>query len=146
MKRVVSVLMVAILAVPMAAATALAQMQPSPAKPGAPPTSQRPAEKSMQEVEGTVKKVDAMAKTVEVSRLFGIMGTKLEVNEETKIRAGSKDVTISEIREGAKIKAAYESQAGKNLAKSIEVLPEEKKEPAASPPTAPGARPGPKTQ
>jgi len=143
MKRVVSVLVVALLAVPMAAATALAQAQPG--RPSAPPAGQPPAGPTKGEVEGTVKKVDAMAKTVEVSRLFGIMGTKLEVNEETKIRANGKDVTISEIREGAKIKASYESQAGKNMAKSIEVLPEEKKEPAASPPTAPGARPGPKT-
>lgn len=146
MKRVVSVLMVALLAVPVAATTALAQVQQPPTRPGAPPTSQRPAEKTMHEVEGTVKKVDAMAKTLEISRLFGIMGTKLEVTADTKIRTNGKDVTIGDLREGAKVKAAYESQAGKNVATSIEVMPEEKKEPAASPPTAPGARPGPKTQ
>lgn len=144
MKRVV---MVALLAVLVAAGTVLAQMQPSPpTRPGAPPASQQPAEKTTHEVEGTVKKIDAMAKTVEVSRLLGLMATKLEVTSDTKIRSGSKDVTLTDLQEGAKVKASYESQAGKNVATSIEVMAEEKREPAASPATGPGSRPTPKTQ
>ena len=144
MKRVV---MVALLAVLVAAGTALAQMQPSPTtKPGAPPAGQQPAQKTSHEVEGTVKKIDAMAKTLEVSRLLGLMATKLEVTTDTRIRAGAKDVTLTDLQEGAKVKASYESEGGKNVAKSIEVMAEEKREPAASPATGPGSRPTPKTQ
>lgn len=122
---------IALLAVLMAGTAALAQMRPLP---------------TTHEVEGTVKKIDAMAKTVEVSRLLGLMATKLEVTSDTQIRVDGKDVTLTDLREGARIKASYESQAGKNVARSIEVQPEEKKQPAASPPTGPGTRPTPKTQ
>jgi Cu/Ag efflux protein CusF len=143
MKRVV---MVALVAVLVTAATALAQTQPSPTtRPGAPP-SQQPAPKTAHEVEGTVKKIDAMAKTVEVSRLLGIMSTKLEVTSDTKIRSDGKDLSLADLQEGAKVKAAYESQAGKNVAKTIEVMGEEKREPAASPGTSPTGRPTPTTK
>ncbi len=137
---------VAILA--LVVAPVLAQTQP-PATPGAPA---RPApgagvgaaapEKTTKEVEGTVKKVDPAAKSVQVSSgLLGLFGATLEVNAETKINVQGKDGSIADIQEGAKVKASYESRDGKNVAKSIDVMPEEEK---ASParPAAPGASGG----
>lgn len=149
MKRTVSVLTVTIL-IAAGAAIAFAQMQqPVPSRPGVAPPGSAPAEKMAREVEGTVKKVDPAAKTVDVSAgLLGMMGTKLEVTDDTKIQVDGKDATLADIREGTKVKASYESQQGKNVAKSIEVKPEEKKEPAASPSTRPApstpSTPGPK--
>jgi Cu/Ag efflux protein CusF len=124
-------------------APALAQTQ-TPAPPGSAP---RPApEKSMpdkpKEVEGTVKKVDPATKSVQVSSgLLGIFGATLEVTDETKINVQGKDGSLADIREGAKVKASYESRDGKNVAKSIDVMPAEEKDRAVAPtrPAAPGA-------
>lgn len=146
MKWFVSVLMVTGVVVAMAAAPALAQVQPSPTRPGAPPAAPPPAEKKTHSVDGTVKKVDPAAKTVDVSSgMMGMRGAKLQLAEDTKIQINGKDATIAEIKEGAKVTATYESQDGKNVAKLIEVKPAEEKAPAASPPTAPGTRPTPST-
>lgn len=135
MKRVVSMLMVTMLAAAMAT-PAFAQMQPAPTTS---PMSRPPVEKK---IEGTVTKIDPAAKTVQVSSGFlGIMGAKLQVTDDTRIQANGKDVTIAEIQEGARVKASYERQEGRNLAKSIEVQPaEEKKTPAASPSPTSGSR------
>ena len=124
-------------------APVLAQTQ-SPAPPSATP---RPApEKAMpekaKEVEGTVKKVDPATKSVQVSSgLLGIFGATLEITDQTKINVQGKDGALSDIREGAKVKASYESRDGKNLAKSIDVMPAEEKDKAVAPvrPPAPGA-------
>jgi Cu/Ag efflux protein CusF len=123
-------------------APALAQSQ-APAPPSATP---RPMpEKAMpekaKEVEGTVKKVDPATKSVQVSSgLLGIFGATLEVTDQTKINVQGKDGSLSDIREGARVKASYESRDGKNVAKSIDVMAaEEKPQQAAPRPAAPGA-------
>jgi Cu/Ag efflux protein CusF len=98
----------------------------------APSTAPRPASPSMSpadnprpaHVEGTVKKVDPGAQTVDISSgLFGIMGRRLEVNDRTTIQLDGRQATLADIREGTKVKASYEAQAGKNVATLIEVIP-----------------------
>jgi Cu/Ag efflux protein CusF len=142
-------------------APVLAQTQ-APAPPGSPA---RPAPgagagaivpEKAKEVEGTVKKVDPATKSVQVSAgLLGFFGATLEVTDETKINVAGKDGSLMDIREGARVKASYESRDGKNVAKSIDVIPAAEKvgaparpaSPGATPPSAaqPGAQP-PKTQ
>jgi Cu/Ag efflux protein CusF len=96
-----------------------------------PAENPRPAQ-----VEGTVKKVDPGAQTVDISSgLFGMMGRRLEVNDRTTIQLDGRQATLADIREGTKVKASYEAQAGKNVATLIEVIPSD----AGS---APASRPG----
>jgi len=97
-----------------------------------------PAEKARPaQVEGSVKKVDAAAQTVEISSgLFGIMGRRLEVNDRTAIQVEGRQATIADIPEGAKVKASYEPQDGKNIATAIEVLPALQRSDAGSAPSS----------
>jgi hypothetical protein len=126
-------------------APAIAQTQsPTPAPPSATPRPAPAPEKSMpekaKEVEGTVKKVDPAKKEVQVSSgLLGIFGATLEVTDATKINVQGKDGSLADIREGAKVKASYESRDGKNVAKSIDVMPAEDKSAAPARPAAPGS-------
>jgi Cu/Ag efflux protein CusF len=92
----------------------------APPVPGAPPV---PAETIMKKVEGTVKKVDPAAKSVQISSgLLGLLGATMEVTDETKINVQGKEGSITDIREGAKVRASYESRGGKNVVTSIEVM------------------------
>ena len=129
--RVPTVLASLIAMLVLVVAPARAQTQPPPAAPGAaaPPPATPAPEKSMpMEVSGTVKKVDAAAKSVQVSSgLLGFFGATLEVTDKTKINVQGKGGSISDIREGAKVQASYESRDGKNIAKLIEVMPVEEK-------------------
>lgn len=105
-----------------------AQMPASPAAPASP----RPAE-----LEGTVKKVDATTSTVRVSSgLFGLFPRTLEVTGDTQLQIEGRQATLTEVPEGAKVKASYEVRNGKNIATRLEVM-------APPPPKAP---PAPKTQ
>lgn len=145
MARMMTLALVTTLGAVLAAAPALAQMQPSPSRPG--PPASAPAEKKILEVEGKVSQVDHAKKTLKISSGFlGLGGATMSLTDETKVQVNGKDASIAEIRQGTKVKATYESQNGQNIAKSIEVKPEEA--PAASPATRPGAAtpgvPGPK--
>ncbi len=102
-------------------------------------------------VDGPVKQVDPLAKTVSVGWLFGLFSTTLEVTEETRIAVDGRAASLMDIREGAKVKAAYEARDDKNVAKSIEVTEAEprrgastpqQRAPAASSSPAMGAPPG----
>jgi len=105
-----------------------AQMPASPAAPASP----MPAS-----LEGTVKKVDAATSTVRVSSgLLGLFPRTLEVTSDTQVQIESRQATLTEIQEGAKVKASYEVRNGKNIATRLEVM-------APPPPKAP---PAPKTQ
>jgi hypothetical protein len=74
-----------------------------------------------------VSKVDPLAKTVGVSSgLFGLLGATVRVADDTQIRIMGQPGTLADIKEGARVKASYEVRDGKNLAKSIEVMPEAK--------------------
>jgi Cu/Ag efflux protein CusF len=111
-----------------------AQQTPPP-RPTTPPASAAPAPEPPQErqIEGTVSKVDPLAKTVGISTgLFGLLGATVLVGDDTQIRVDGKPGTLAEIKEGAKVKASYEKREGRNLAKSIDVMPAEaKSRPAA---------------
>jgi hypothetical protein len=48
------------------------------------------------------------------------------VADDTQIRIMGQPATLADIKEGARVKASYEVRDGKNLAKSIEVMPEAK--------------------
>ncbi len=141
-------MMLGLVALPVLAQTAPSPTPPAaPASPGALPpggpaggTATLPKEK---QVEGPVKRVDPMGRTVQVGWFFGIFRTTLEANDDTQIMAEGRKGSLFEIREGAKVKASYEARDGKNVAKSIEVLPEQQEERATAPaglPPGVGAR------
>lgn len=128
-------------------APAMAQMQPpAPARPapGAPEAPARPApQEATKVVEGTVKRVDPGTKSVQVSSgLLGLFSATLELTEETRIQVEGKQGSPADIREGAKVKASYETREGKNVAKTIEVMPAEPKEQAPARPAPPAGSPG----
>lgn len=106
-----------------------APVRPSgPAAPGAPGAADLPAPKSSippQEklIDGPVKEIDPAAKTVRVGWLLGLLSTTLEVTGDTQIAVGGTKASLMDLREGDKVKAAYEVRDGKNIAKSIEVAP-----------------------
>jgi Cu/Ag efflux protein CusF len=111
------------------AAPAVAQTQapssspPSSSAPASPPPAAKSDVSKTKEVEGTVKKVDAASKEVKVSSgLLGLFGATLQVTDETKINVQGKEGKLADLQEGAKVKAAYESRDGKNVAKSIDVM------------------------
>ena len=91
-------------------------------------------------VEGTVKKVNPEARTLEVSTgALGLWGKTLEVTDGTEIQAEGRRATLEDIREGAKVKASYETRVGTSFATRIDLLP--MPEPKESPGQA-----GPKTK
>jgi Cu/Ag efflux protein CusF len=148
--RCLAVLAMATAIVTLAVGPVTAQSQApqyAPPVPGAPPV---PAETISKKVEGTVTKVDPAAKSVRVSSgPLGVAGATMSVTDETKITLQGKKGSIADLREGAKVKASYESRGGKNVAKSIEVMAaEEKKSSPArpAPGTSPETPPQPKTQ
>jgi len=102
-------------------------------------------------MDGPVKQVDPLGKTIAVGWLFGLLSTTLEVTEDTRIAVEGATGSLQDIREGDVVKAAYEAHDGKYIAKSIEVTEAEPRhEASAPPPRAPappsapsvGARPG----
>ncbi len=114
-----------------------------------PPAGSSPAEKPAMDkpatgiVEGSVKKVDAATKSVQVSAgLLGLAGRTLEVDEQTQIQVDGRQGSLADLREGDKVKASYESRDGKNLATRIEVMPAAATKMPASPPSTPGSMPG----
>ena len=126
----------------LAVAVAVAGAQTTPTAPS-PPTGPRaqgapppmPASPPQETVmEGPVKAVDPLGKTVRVGWLLGLLGTTLEVTEETRIAAEGMTGSLQDIREGDEVKAAYEVRDGKNIAKTIEVTEAEPDRAADAPP------------
>jgi Cu/Ag efflux protein CusF len=75
-------------------------------------------------LEGTVKKVDPAAKTVEVSiGQSGLWEKTLEVTKSTQIETEGQRATLADIAEGVKVKASYETRAGKSFATRIDLVP-----------------------
>jgi len=135
--RYVTLAVAVVLSLAVAAGPAMAQAQQSaPSMPGgampAPPAD-RPADKAPTPAEktptigtlqGAVKKVDPAGGTVQVSSgPFGILGRTLEVTHDTQIQVEGRQGTLADLREGAKVKASYETREGKNIAMQIEVMP-----------------------
>jgi len=88
-------------------------------------------------VDGPVKDVDPLAKTISVGWLLGIFSTTLEVTEDTRIAVEGAAGSLQDIREGDVVKAAYEARDGKNIAKTIEVTEAEPRQAARAPQGAP---------
>lgn len=126
MRRFLNVLVLTGVIVGLAAGPAMAQgLGTPPPGAGAPGAEAVPREK---QVEGPVKKVDPAAKTVQVGWFLGLFRTTLQVNDDTQIMADGRKGSLEDIREGAKVKAAYELREGKYIAKSIEVMPAQAQE------------------
>ena len=142
MSRSATVGVIAALSVAAIVGPAAAQaQQPAPPYGTAPATAPKPTSPSMSQVEGTVKKVDPGAQTVDISSgLFGMLGRRLEVNDRTTIQLDGRQATLADIQEGAKVKASYEAQAGKNVATAIEVIPSERTDAGSAPASRPGAK------
>jgi len=121
----------------LAVAVAGAQTAPStPATPeaaqGAPPsTTASPPQAKV--VDGPVKQVDPLAKTVRVGWLLGLFSTTLEVTEDTRIAVEGTTGALQDIREGDEVKASYEVRDGKNIARSIEVTEAEARRATGAP-------------
>jgi len=125
--RYVTPAAVIVLSVMVVAGTAMAQAQqpvPSPFPPGgAPPAPSARKAPAMGTLEGSVKKVDPAAGTVQVSSgPLGILRKTLEVTNDTQIQMEGRQATLADLREGATVKASYETREGKNVAKEIEVV------------------------
>jgi len=127
------------LSLAMGAGTAMAQAQRPMSPPDASaPAPALPAEKmSTGMLEGSVEKVDPGAGNIQVSLgPFGGLRKTLEVTGETQIRVEGRQATLADIREGAKVKASYDSHEGKNVATGIDAMPSrdsEKSSPGRSP-------------
>ena len=75
-------------------------------------------------VEGTVKSVDPATGTVQISTgLLGLFGKTLRLSEDTEVQIDGRLGSLTEIREGARVKVAYEVRDGKNVATHIELTP-----------------------
>ena len=130
----------------LAVAVAVAGAQTMPTAPS-PPTAPRaqgapppmPASPPQAKVmDGPVKQVDPLGKTVRVGWLFGLMSTTLDVTEDTRIAVEGATGSLQDLREGDVVKASYEVRDGKNIAKAIEVTEAEpRREASAPPPRAP---------
>jgi hypothetical protein len=86
-------------------------------------------------IDGAVRKVDPLAKTVSVGWFLGLFSTTLEVTEDTRIVVDGGTGSLQDIREGDVVKAAYEAHVDKNIAKSIEVMEPEPRRGATAPST-----------
>jgi Cu/Ag efflux protein CusF len=75
-------------------------------------------------LEGTVKKVDKAARTVEISvGQLGLWAKTLELTNRTQIETEGQRATLADIAEGVKVKASYETRAGKSFATHIDLVP-----------------------
>jgi len=90
-------------------------------------------------MDGPVKQVDPLGKTISVGWLFGLLSTTLEVTEDTRIAVEGATGSLQDIREGDRVKASYEAQDGKNIAKSIEVTESEARRGAGMRSTSPAS-------
>lgn len=115
---------VTLLAVAAAPVWAQTRQTPPPAPtPGvqAPPPAAAPVANT---VEGKVKRVDPVARTISVSSgwLGFLSGKTLEVGPDTQITVAGKESSLAAVREGATVRASYETRDGKMVATRIEVL------------------------
>ncbi|HSB70658.1 MAG TPA: hypothetical protein VLT62_15130 [Candidatus Methylomirabilis sp.] len=129
MKRILTSLVSAATILALTALPAMGQTAPAPppgsVAPGAPGPADQPAARApipQQEkvIDGPVKKVDPVAKTVQVGWLLGFLSTTLEVTDGTQIAVEGAKASLQDIREGDEVKASYEARDGKYVAKSIE--------------------------
>lgn len=146
MRHPVTVFTCAVAVLALTVSLAMAQTAP-PSPSGAPSTPSDPGLKPAPPLEGSrlpqakfidgpVKDVDPVARTVDVGWMLGLLSTTLEVTDETNISIEGAKGSLDMIREGDRVKASYEARDGKNVAKSMEVT--EGKSEEAMPSRAPG--------
>jgi ribosomal protein S1 len=85
-----------------------------------------PAEKpKVKHVTGEVNAVDTAAMTVTVTKKVRgkVVETVVTVNDKTKIMMGAEKKTLADIKVGDKVKAKYTETDGKNVAKSVVIMP-----------------------
>ena len=74
-------------------------------------------------VEGIVTKVDGPAGMIRVAwGPFGLFSTTLEVGDQTRIRVVGRPAELEDLREGATVRASYQSAGGRNVAQSIDLV------------------------
>lgn len=118
---------VAVLALTITCTMAQTESNPSGAPPGladpglrlAPPVTSMPAIEKV--IEGPVKAVDPVKKTVRVGWFLGLMSTTLDVTDDTHIAIDGTTGSLDMIREGDRVEASYEAKDGKNVARAIDV-------------------------
>lgn len=144
MKHFVTPLTAAVAVLALTISFAMAQTAPNP--PGGPST---PADSGLKQtpspgassprverfIDGPVKDVDPVARTVDVGWFLGLFATTLEVTNDTRIAVDGANGSLDMIREGDRVKASYEAKDGKNVAKAIDVSQPER---AAMPNREPG--------
>jgi hypothetical protein len=126
MNRYVRMTTLAVALTSMAAGAAPAQVPPPAPTPV--PSPNRPMTETARPVigmvEGTVKKVDPAAGTLQISSgLFGLFGKTLQVGPDTQISVDGRDSNLAEVRAGSKVKASYETRNGLTVATRIEAMP-----------------------
>jgi ribosomal protein S1 len=85
-----------------------------------------PAEKpKVKHVTGEVKAVDTAAMTITVTKTVKakVVETVVTVNDKTKIMMGAEKKTLADVKVGDKVKAKYIETDGKNVAKSVVIMP-----------------------
>ncbi len=129
MKRILTSLVSAaaillLIALPAMAQTAPAPppgaVQPSASGPAGQPPAMAPSPPQEKQIDGPVKGVDPLAKTVKVGWFLGLFSTTLQVTDDTQIAVEGAKASLQDIREGDEVKASYETRDGKDVAKSIE--------------------------
>ena len=129
MKRILTSLVSAATILVLTALPALGQTAPAPppapVAPGAPgpmdqPAARTPSPPQEKFIDGPVKKVDPVTKTVQVGWFLGLLSTTLEVTDGTQIAVEGAKASLHDIQEGDEVKASYEARDGKYIAKSID--------------------------
>jgi Cu/Ag efflux protein CusF len=98
----------------------------------APATEEKamPAVKAkVKQVTGDVKAVDMKAKTITVTKMMKDKAeeTVATVDDKTKIMMGEEKKALADVKVGEKVKVVYKEVEGKNVAKSITIMPAAKK-------------------
>jgi|SRR5262245_1078973 len=116
-----------LLGMALVAGPALAQMQQRGPTPTPPPVTVTPSERATaDQVEGSVKNIDPGAGTLQVSYgPLGLFRRTIEVTDSTVVQVDGRQATLSDIREGEKVKASYERREEKNVATRVEVMPQQ---------------------
>ncbi len=134
----VSVGAILALAVSVAGAQTVQTAPGTPTAPGAigaqaapPRTPASPPEEEV--MDGPVKHVDPLGKTISIGWLLGLASTTLEVTDDTRVVVEGTTRSLQDIREGDVVEAAYEPHDGKNIATLIKVTEAEPRRGAGAP-------------
>lgn len=85
----------------------------------------KPAAVGEQQAEGSISSIDQAAKTMQVQPAApGAAPMTLHFSDKTKVMDQmGKEVNVSALKEGDRIRASYKREEGKDMASKIEMLP-----------------------